>query len=88
MQALRSLIVAVVAFVVLAVPAVVLADGRVALVVGNSTYAHIGRLPNPDNDARDAIGGETPADPATPPDPAQGTAASRSHQSRGDERKR
>ena len=21
--------------------------------VGNSTYAHIGRLPNPDNDARD-----------------------------------
>ena len=39
--------------VVLAAPAVVLADGRVALVVGNSTYAHIGRLPNPDNDARD-----------------------------------
>ena len=31
----------------------ILADGRVALVVGNSTYAHIGRLPNPDNDARD-----------------------------------
>ena len=30
---------------------VVLADGRVALVVGNSTYAHIGRLPNPENDA-------------------------------------
>ena len=53
MQALRSLVVAVVAFVVLAVPAVVLADGRVALVVGNSTYAHIGRLPNPDNAARD-----------------------------------
>ena len=39
--------------VVLVVPAVVLADGRVALVVGNSTYTHIGRLPNPDNDARD-----------------------------------
>ena len=53
MQVLRSLVVAVVAFVVLVVPAVVLADGRVALVVGNSTYAHIGRLPNPDNDARD-----------------------------------
>ena len=35
-----------------------------------------------------AIGGETPPGPATPPDPAQGTAASRSHQSRGDERKR
>ena len=37
----------------LAVPAVVLADGRVALVVGNSTYAHIGRLPNAENDATD-----------------------------------
>ena len=54
MQVLRSLVVAAaVAFVVLAIPSVVLADGRVALVVGNSTYAHIGRLPNPDNDARD-----------------------------------
>ena len=50
---MRSLVVALLAVVVLAVPAVVLADGRVALVVGNSTYAHIGRLPNPDNDARD-----------------------------------
>ncbi len=38
----RSLVVALLAVVVLAVPAVVLADGRVALVVGNSTYAHIG----------------------------------------------
>ena len=37
MQVLGSLVVAVVAFVVLAVPAVVLADGRVALVVGTST---------------------------------------------------
>ena len=27
--------------------------GRVALVVGNSEYAHIGRLPNPGNDAAD-----------------------------------
>ena len=53
MQVLRSLVVAALTFVVLAVPSVVLADGRVALVVGNSTYAHIGRLPNPDNDARD-----------------------------------
>ena len=53
MRALRSLVVAVVATVVLATPAVVLADGRVALVVGNSTHAHIGRLPNPDNDAAD-----------------------------------
>ena len=53
MRAVRSLVVAVLAFVVFASPSVVLADGRVALVVGNSTYAHIGRLPNPDNDARD-----------------------------------
>ena len=53
MRAVRSLVVAILAFVVLAAPAVALADGRVALVVGNSTYAHIGRLPNPDNDARD-----------------------------------
>ena len=53
MRSVRSLVVAVLASVVLAVPVVVLADGRVALVVGNSTYTHIGRLPNPDNDARD-----------------------------------
>ena len=53
MRSVRSFVVAVLAVVVLAVPAVVLADGRVALVVGNSTYAHIGRLPNPDNDAAD-----------------------------------
>ena len=30
-----------------------LAAGRVALVVGNSTYSHIARLPNPENDAAD-----------------------------------
>ena len=53
MKTVRSLVPAILAFVVLAIPSVVLADGRVALVVGNSTYAHIGRLPNPDNDARD-----------------------------------
>ena len=53
MRAVRSIVVAVLATVVLALPSVVLADGRVALVVGNSTYAHIGRLPNPDNDAAD-----------------------------------
>ena len=53
LKAVRSLAVVVMAVVVLVVPAVVFADGRVALVVGNSTYAHIGRLPNPDNDARD-----------------------------------
>ena len=44
---------AVLAPVVLVAPAVVFADGRVALVVGNGTYTHIGRLLNPDNDARD-----------------------------------
>ena len=32
---------------------VALAASRVALVVGNSTDAHIGRLPNPENDAVD-----------------------------------
>ena len=53
MRAVRSFVIAVLAFVVFAVPSVALADGRVALVVGNSTYAHIGRLPNPDNDAAD-----------------------------------
>ena len=57
MWAVRSLVVAVLAFVVFEAPTVALADGRVALVVGNSTYAHIGRLPNPDNDARDSSAG-------------------------------
>ncbi|MYN64259.1 MAG: caspase family protein [Acidobacteria bacterium] len=51
-RAVRPLVVAALALVVLAVPAVALAHGRVALVVGSSTYPHIGRLPNPDNDAR------------------------------------
>ena len=53
MQAARSLVAAVLALVVVGMPTVVQADDRVALVVGNSTYAHIGRLPNPDNDAVD-----------------------------------
>ena len=53
MRSVMSLVVAVLAVVVLAVPSFALADGRVALVAGNSTYAHIGRLPNPDNDAAD-----------------------------------
>ena len=53
MRAAKTLVAAALALVVVAAPAVVLADGRVALVVGNSTYAHIGRLPNPDNDAAD-----------------------------------
>ena len=43
----------VVAFLVLVAAAVVLADRRVALVVGNSTYAPNRRLPNPENDAAD-----------------------------------
>ena len=37
-------------------PALASAAGRVALVVGNGTYAHIGRLPNPRNDAADMAG--------------------------------
>lgn len=36
MRAVRSLVVAVLAVVVFAAPAIVLANGRVALVVGNS----------------------------------------------------
>ena len=36
-----------------AFPSVASADGRVALVVGNSAYAAIGTLPNPGNDAAD-----------------------------------
>ncbi len=42
-----------VAFAPLAAPWEATAAGRVALVVGNGTYAHIGRLPNPGNDAAD-----------------------------------
>ena len=52
-RAVKQLVLAVLASVVLAAPTVVFADGRVALVVGNSTYANIGRLPNPENDAAD-----------------------------------
>ncbi len=52
MRAVR-LVAAMLVLVVLASATVVLADGRVALVVGNSTYDHIGRLPNPENDAVD-----------------------------------
>ena len=49
----RSIVAATLVLVVFVSASVVLADGRVALVVGNSTYAHIGRLPNPENDAVD-----------------------------------
>ncbi len=49
----RSLVAAMLVLVALASAPVVLADGSVALVVRNSTYAHIGQLPNPENDAVD-----------------------------------
>ena len=53
MRVARSFVATVLALVVFASASVALADGRVALVVGNSAYAHIGRLPNPENDAVD-----------------------------------
>ena len=49
MRGVRSLAVAVLAFVVVAT--VALAYERVALMTGNSTYAHSGRLPKPKSDA-------------------------------------
>ena len=48
-----KLLVVAVAVLVLAASASVALARQVALVVGNSTYAHIGRLPNPENDAVD-----------------------------------
>ena len=53
MRFVRPLVAIILAVVVLTIPSVVQADGRVALVVGNGTYAHIGRLPNTENDAVD-----------------------------------
>ena len=44
---------AALALVVFASATAALAAGRVALMVGNSTYAHIGRLPTLENDAVD-----------------------------------
>ena len=52
MQLARLVVVSLV-LVQFASAAVALAAGRVALVIGNSTYDHIGRLPNPENDAVD-----------------------------------
>ena len=49
----RVLAAAGMALVFLTSASVALAAGRVALVVGNSTYSHIARLPNPENDAAD-----------------------------------
>ena len=51
MRLVRLGVVLLLSTVLAAWASVALADGRVALVVGNSTYAHIGRLPNPANDA-------------------------------------
>ncbi len=51
MRPARLGVVLLLSVVLVAWASVALADGRVALVVGNSTYAHIGRLPNPANDA-------------------------------------
>ena len=48
-----SLVAVMLALVVFASASVALADGHVALVVGSSTYAHIGRLRNPEDDATD-----------------------------------
>ncbi len=55
MKAVKSFVLVLVSLTALLVglsPAA-LAAGRVALVVGNGTYTHIGRLPNPGNDAAD-----------------------------------
>ena len=52
MRPAKLLVVAVMALVLAASASVALAR-QVALVVGNSTYDHIGRLPNPENDAVD-----------------------------------
>ena len=49
----RVLAAAGLALVFLTSASVALAAGRVALVVGNSTYSHIARLPNPENDDAD-----------------------------------
>ena len=48
-----TFVVALLVLVLVAATSGALAAGRVALVVGNGTYAHIGRLPNPGNDAAD-----------------------------------
>ena len=53
MKLARPFVVAVLALTLLTWASLALAAGRVALVVGNSTYTHIGRLPNAENDATD-----------------------------------
>ena len=53
MKLARPFVVAVLALTLLTWASLAMAAGRVALVVGNSTYTHIGRLPNAENDATD-----------------------------------
>ena len=53
MKLARPFVVAVLALTLLTWASLALAAGRVALVIGNSTYSHIGRLPNAENDATD-----------------------------------
>ena len=53
MRPVRLFVTAVLAVALTASLSVTLAARQVALVVGNSSYAHIGRLPNPENDAVD-----------------------------------
>ena len=49
----QSLVAATLVLIVFASAFAVLADGRVALAVGNGSYIHSGRLPIPENDAVD-----------------------------------
>ena len=53
MRPARLLVFVLVALVLAGSASVELAARQVALVVGNSSYAHIGRLPTPENDAAD-----------------------------------
>ena len=53
MRTARLGLVALLAVVLVSMSAAAFAAGRVALVVGNGTYAHIDRLRNPGNDAAD-----------------------------------
>ena len=53
MRPAKLFVVVLVALVLAGTASVALAARQVALVVGNSSYTHIGRLPNPENDAVD-----------------------------------
>ena len=56
MRPAKLLLLALLVLVEVASASTALADGRVALVIGNSTYTQIGRLSNPENDAVDMAG--------------------------------